>query len=73
MTIDEAFAELYKALKNDEIEFQDFRTVGVIEYATEYYSAGNNIVVIRNRDTGSINIYKALGPAFAMDKYRGLR
>lgn len=73
MTIDEAFAEIYKALKNDEIKFNDFQTVGVVEYATEYYYCENNLYLIRNRDTGAFNLYKALSPAFALDKYRGLR
>lgn len=68
--IDLALHEVFVAIKDRQIKWQDFRDVGIEEYYCDYYYAEDELYVIRDRIFDSIMFVKAKSPKEAYKIWR---
>lgn len=68
--IDLALHEVFVAIKDRQIKWQDFRNVGIEEYYFDYYYAEDELYVIRDRIFDRIEFVKAKSPKEAYKKWR---
>lgn len=68
--VDLALHEVFVAIKDKQIKWQDFRNIGIEEYYFDYYYAEDELYVIRDRIFDSIEFIKAKSPKEAYKIWR---
>ena len=73
MSIDRAFAMIFKAISSRAIKWNDFRKVGVEEDYFDYYYAEDELYVIHDRIFDTIEFVKAKSPKEALQSFKDVR
>lgn len=67
--IDKAIHELFTAIEKHQIKWNDFQDIGVDEWYHDYYYAEDNLYLIHDRITDSIEFITAKSPKEAHEAW----
>lgn len=68
--IDKAIHEMFTAIKNRQIKWNDFQDIGVNEWYHDYYYAEEDLYLIHDRITDNIEFITAKSPKKAYETWR---